>query len=146
MKEVREELLRSLIEKMVNVMKGMHHAGHGFPFGEFKLSRPQVMILFFIARKKEGVSAKDLAAFLNVTSGAITQFIDTLAEKKLVSREEDSKDRRILRIKLTKKAKDKFVAFKKSYYKSVSPAFSAFNQREIEQFIFFLNKIKIGPE
>lgn len=145
MGKTREELLQSLIEKMVNVMKGMH-ATHGFPFGDFKLSRPQVMILFFIARKKDGVSAKDLAGFLNVTSGAITQFIDTLVEKKLVSREEDSKDRRTLKIGLTDMAKEKFVAFKKSYYKSVSPAFNAFSEDEIEQFIFFLGKIKIAAE
>lgn len=142
MKKNREELVQSLIEKMVNVMKSMH-AGHGFPFGDLKLSRPQVMILFFIAKKKDGVSVKELAAFLNVTSGAITQFIDTLVEEKLVSRGEDAKDRRIIRITLTKKAKDKFAAFKKNYYKSVSPAFGALSQAEIEQFIFLLDKIRI---
>ena len=141
----REELLQSLIEKMVNVMKGMH-ATHGFSFGNFKLSRPQVMILFFIARKKEGVSAKDLAAFLNVTSGAITQFIDTLVEKQLVTREEDPDDRRILRISLTKAAKNEFVSFRKNYYKSVCPAFAALSQAEIEQFILLFNKIKIEGE
>jgi len=141
MDKKREELVQSLIEKMVNVMKSMH-AHHHFPFGEDKLSRPQVMILFFIARKKEGVSTKELASFLNVTSGAITQFIDALAEKRLVSRMEDLQDRRILRIKLTQKAKAKFIAFKKKYYKSVSPAFSALSQDEIEQFIVLLNKIK----
>lgn len=145
MNKTREELLQALIEKMVNVMKSMH-GSHGFSFGNFKLSRPQVMILFFIARKKDGVSAKDLATFLNVTSGAITQFIDPLVQKKLISREEDSKDRRILRIKLTKKAKEEFMAFKKSYYTSVSPAFDELSQHEIEQFIFLLNKIKIKSE
>jgi DNA-binding MarR family transcriptional regulator len=143
MSKSRDELLESLIEKMTGVMKGMH-AGHGFPFGDFKLSRPQVMILFFIARKKEGVSVKDLAAFLNVTSGAITQFIDVLAEKNLVSREEDTQDRRIIRIGLTEKAKDHFSAFKKNYYKAVSPAFSGFSEQEIEQFLFLLDKINVA--
>jgi DNA-binding MarR family transcriptional regulator len=140
MADKREELLQSLIEKMANAMKAMH-AKHGFPCGEFKLSRPQAMILFFIAKNKEGTSSKDLAAFLNVTSGAITQFIDVLVEKKLVQREEDPKDRRILRMTLTASAKEKFNAFKKNYYQSVNPLFAALDEREIRQFIFLLDKI-----
>jgi DNA-binding MarR family transcriptional regulator len=140
MPDKREELLQSLIEKMVNVMKSMH-AKHGFSFGEFKLSRPQAMILFFIAKNREGVSSKDLAVFLNVTSGAITQFVDALVEKKLVRREEDSKDRRILRMTLTESAKEKFTAFRKNYYKSVKPLFNGFSEKEINQFILLLNKI-----
>jgi DNA-binding MarR family transcriptional regulator len=125
---------------MVSVMKNMH-AKQGFPFGEFKLSRPQAMILFFIAKNKEGASSKDLAAFLNVTSGAITQFIDALVEKELVKREEDPKDRRILRMTLTESAKERFDAFKKNYHKSANPLFDGFSENEINQFIFLLNKI-----
>ena len=53
MKKAREELLQTLIEKLTNVVKGMHR-GHTSLFGEFKLSRPHIMILFFIAKKKEG--------------------------------------------------------------------------------------------
>lgn len=143
MNKKREELVQSLIEKMVSVIKGMH-ARHGFPFGECKLSRPQVMILFFISKKKEGASVKDVAQFLNVTPGAITQFIDTLVKKKLVVREEDLHDRRILRIKLTASAKKKFAAFKKSYYKSVTPAFNTLSEKEMQRFVSFLNKIAIS--
>ena len=139
----REEQLQSLIEKMVHVVKSIH-AKHGFPFGEFKLSRPQAMILFFIAKHKEGVSSKDLAEFLDVTSGAITQFIDALVEKKLVKRKEDSEDRRISRMTLTRCAKEKFTVFKKNYYKSVSPAFNKLSEKEIERFSLLLNKINIG--
>lgn len=145
MSKDREELVQSLIEKMTCVVKSMH-ANHGFPFGELKLNRPQVMILFFISKKKEGVSSKELAKFLNVTSGAITQFIDVLVEKKLVQREEDSKDRRLLRIKLTKTAKDKFEAFKKVYYRSVTPAFDKLSEKEMEQFMILLGKINISAE
>lgn len=137
----RQELLQELIEKMITVIKGIH-SGHGFPFGELKLSRPQVMILFFISKKKGGVSAKEIATFLNVTSGAITQFIDPLVKDKLVKREEDPQDRRIIRITLAKNTKEKLKAFKKKYYKSVSPAFDGLKESEIKQFLRFLNKIK----
>lgn len=141
MSKKREELLQKLIEKMMSVMKSMH-AGHCFPFGELKLSRPQVSIIFFISKNKDGVSAKELAEFLNVTSGAITQFIDPLVNDKLLKREEDAKDRRIIRITLTKLAKDKMVAFKKKYNKSMSASFKKFSEIEISQFISLFNKIE----
>lgn len=143
MTESREELLQSLIEKMVNIIKCVH-AKHGFPLCGFKLSRPHIMILLFISKHKEGASTKDLAKLLNVTSGAITQFIDTLVERKLVKREDDPKDRRILRLTLTKSAQKKFTVFKKNYYKSVSHIFNELNEKEIKQFIILLNKINIG--
>ncbi|MCX6734818.1 MAG: MarR family transcriptional regulator [Candidatus Peregrinibacteria bacterium] len=140
MSKNREELLQKLIEKMMSVMKNMH-SGHCFPFGELKLSRPQVSILFFISKSKDGVSSKELAEFLNVTSGAITQFIDPLVDEKLIRREEDENDRRITRMTLTESAKDKMAKFKKSYHKSVSASFDKFSEEEIVQFITLFNKI-----
>ncbi len=60
-----------------------------------------------------------------------------------MKREEDSKDRRLSRIKLTRMAKDKFAAFKKVYYKSVTPAFDQLSEKEIEQCMVLLDKINI---
>lgn len=137
----RQKQLEALIEKMVWVIKSLH-ARHGFPFGESKLNRLQVMVMFFIFRKKDGTNAKELAKFLNVTSGAVTQFIDVLVEKKLLQREEDSTDRRVTKILLTTGARQKFAAFKKTYYKSVSPAFDGLSDEEVGVFIRLLGKIK----
>ena len=139
MKNSRQELLQTLIEKMRCVMKCMH-TGH--PFGELTLGRPQVGILFLIARKKVA-SVKELAEMLSVTPGAISQFIDDLVEKKLVTREEDKKDRRILQIVLTKKAEDKFKEFKKNYFNSVRPLFDNLNDKELDQLISLLGKVNI---
>jgi DNA-binding MarR family transcriptional regulator len=142
MNKSREELLQNLIEKIRCVIRGMH-VGH--PFGELTLGKPQIGILFSLARDKNGLSVKELAEKLNVTSGAITQFIDGLVEKKLVNREEDSKDRRIMKILLTKNAEDKFKDFKKNYFKSVSPLFDNLKDAEITQLITLLNKIEYTP-
>jgi|WetSurMetagenome_2_1015567.scaffolds.fasta_scaffold143672_2 DNA-binding MarR family transcriptional regulator len=139
----RDEMVQSLIEKMSSLIKSMH-TKHGFPFGEFQLSRPQIMIMMFISKNKEEVSTKDLAKFLNVTSGAITQFIDPLAEKNLINREQDANDRRIIRITLTQSAAKRFTSFKNDYYKSVTPAFSSLDEKDIRQMILLLNKINVG--
>ena len=142
MSKSREELLRALMEKLRFVMRGMH-AGQGFQFGEFTVGPPQVRILFCIASKPEGVSVKELAEVLSVTSGAVTQFIDSLVEKGLVSREEDCNDRRLLRIKLTKYAHGNFNEFKKDYFASVRRVFDSLTDEEIQQLIGLLMKANV---
>ncbi len=142
MNKAREELLQALTEKLGCVWRGIH-TGQGFPFGELKIGVPQVRILFYIARNKDGVSVKDVAEMLNVTSGAVTQFIDGLVEKALVTREEDANDRRILRIKLAGLAERRFKRFSRDYFASVSRIFDTLSDAEIEQLIRLLGKINI---
>lgn len=140
--KVREELMQSLTEKLGCVWRGIH-TGQSFPFGEFTLGTSHVRILFFVARKKEGVSVKDLAEMLGVTSGAVTQFVDGLVKKALVRREEDPEDRRILRIKLTELTESKFKQFRKDYFTSVSRVFDTLSDEEIKQLIRLLTRINI---
>jgi len=142
MSKVREELLQSLMTKIISVMRGIH-AGQGFPFGDYLLGAPHVRILFSVSKKQDGTSVKELAEKLQVTSGAVTQFVDALVEKGLVRREEDATDRRILRIKLTELAESKFERFKKDYFISVSRVFDKLNDEEISQLIELLEKINV---
>ena len=142
MDKTREELLRALVVRLGSVMRGMH-AGQGFRFAGFTVGPPQVRILFHIAIKPEGVSVKDLAEVLSVTPGAVTQFIDALVEKGLVSREEDHADRRLLRIKLTKFAGNSFNEFKRDYFAAVSRVFDSLSDDEIVQLTGLLMKANI---
>ena len=136
----RKELLQTLVEKLVSVMRRVH-AGQGFRFSEFKLSPPQVRIVFFIAKQREEVAVKDLAEMLSVTPGAVTQFVDALVEMDLVRREEDAKDRRIIRIKLTELAISKLEEFRKGYLASASRVFDVLSDAEIEEFVRLLDKV-----
>jgi DNA-binding MarR family transcriptional regulator len=142
MSKSREELLRALMEKLRFVMMGMH-TGQGLRFGEFTVGPPQVRILFYIARKPEGVSVKELAEVLSVTSGAVTQFVDALVEKGLVRREEDHDDRRLLRIKLTEYAHGNFNEFKKGYFASVSRVFEPLSDEEVLRLTRLLMKANV---
>jgi len=137
----RQEILCSLIERLHQALKEMHN-GQNFPFGEFKLNPQQVMVLFFIAGKKEGVSVKELAKLVRVTPGAVTQFIDIFVEKKLVKRKINPDDRRVVNIKLTPTAEKKFSNFKKSYFLVASRVFEDFSFTDLEKFNELLGKIK----
>ncbi len=137
----RQEILQSLIEKLTRATHCMH-TEHGFPFGSFMLRKQQIMILFFIYEKKEAASVKEIANFLHVTSGAVTQFVDGLVDKKLVKREENLLDRRSINIKLTEDTKNKFNDFRKNYLNNASQAFSSLSDEELSQFLELVKKIK----
>lgn len=140
MSNTRRELLQSLVEKMVSIMR-LVHAGHGFRFSEFRLAPPQVRILFYIAKQEEEVAVKDLAEMLNVTPGAVTQLVDTLVEMDLVRRGEDARDRRVIRIKLTELARSKLEEFRKDYLKTASRVFDILSDAEIQELVRLLAKV-----
>lgn len=132
-------MLQTLAENMASIMRCVH-AGHGFHCSGFFLRPIHARILLFIERR-ETVALKDLAEWLNVTPGAVTQMVDALAGMGLVQREEDTKDRRIIRIRLTGLALDKLEELKKGYLTSVSRVFGVLSDMEIEEFVMLLNKV-----
>lgn len=141
MNDNRQELIESVIEYFAKAAHSMH-ASSNFNFGDFMLGKQQMMILFFVYEKKGAASVKEVAKFLGVTPGAVTQFIDALVEKKLVKREENSLDRRGVNIKLTTSTEKQFNGFRKKYLVSAGKVFSGLNDKELLQFIKLLGKIK----
>jgi DNA-binding MarR family transcriptional regulator len=137
----RKELLQNLAEKMASVMRRVH-AGQGFKFSAFVLRPPQVRILFFIARQNEEVAVRDLAEMLDVTPGAVTQFVDGLVKMDLVRREADARDRRIIRIKLTGLARSKLEEFRNGYLASASRVFDILSDVEIRELVRLLDKVE----
>lgn len=144
MKKNRQKLLRSLVEGLSGIGKEMH-SSQGFSFGTLKVSRPQVMILFFIAEQKNSTSVKDLAKFLHITPGGVSQFINNMVVKKLLIREEDVSDRRSINIKMTPVAKRQFNNFKNKYLMSISRVFDSLSLEELERLIELIGKIKRPP-
>lgn len=142
MTHARNLQLQGLVNKLSCLYRTIA-SGQNFPFDSCSLSKPQTDILFLISLKKEGISVKELATALNVTSGAITQFINDLVEKKLILRQEDANDRRALKLTMTEEASRKFAEFKKNYFQSVSPAFDALTDQELVTLLLLLNKIVI---
>ena len=138
MNKTREDLLQTLVQRMMSVMK---HVRHGGPPPEPELSPPQWHLLFAIAGRKEGISMKELAEGASVTPGAITQFVDALVERGLVAREGDPIDRRIVRLKLTELAKNQFEKFRNEHLESMRRVFEVLSDNEIRQLIALITKI-----
>lgn len=144
MKDQRQQLLQTLLEKMGQAIRHQH-SGHPCSLGTHQLSHPQLIILLFVHDQKNGATIKELATVMRVTPGAITQFINTLTEKKMVYRETNNQDRRIITVKLTTTVKKGFKELKKTYFQYINNAFSNFSILEIKQFIKLVAKIKDLP-
>lgn len=139
METLREDLLQTLVRRMMSVMKHVRH--HGPPPDEPPLSPPQANIFFTIAHKRQGTSVKELAEETGVTPGAITQFIDGLVEKGLVMREGDPADRRVVRLKITDFARKQFEKFRQEHLASFSRVFEVLSDDELKQLIALMDKI-----
>ena len=140
-KKIREELLQRTFEQLFSVMRQMHR---DVSPKEPLLSHPQARLVFAIAKyKEEGISVKELARMSSMTAGAITQFADVLIAKGLVRREEDSDDRRVVRLTLTPAAKRKMEKFRKEFLASAVKVFDVLSTGELKQLTELL--AKVGP-
>lgn len=138
----RQNLLQSLIEKLVRTVHDMH-MGQNFLFGNMLLSRKQIMALSFIYDNGNAVSVNSLAKFLHVTPGAVTQLVNGLVDKRMLRREANKIDRRVINIKLTPPIEKKFNAFKQKYLINSGYFFDGLDDKDISLLISLLDKVKI---
>jgi DNA-binding MarR family transcriptional regulator len=106
----------------------------------YDLTLPQLRILFDCRDSKDGLTIRQLVELYHMTPGAISQFVDKLAEKKLIVRKEDSDDRRITRLYLTLKAKAKLRDIQKMVHKRVAVLFKDLSDEEILELSRLLSK------
>jgi len=144
MENPREELLQELFKEMLlsfRTLRQEHGHGHEHHFDDHTFGRAHLDLFLRLTKEKTGISVKDLAESLNVTSGAISQIVDVFVKKGFVNREEDPSDRRSQIIKLSDRAQGKISKFKETFFEKVSPKFDALTDTEISQLIKLLNKI-----
>lgn len=141
MNDNRQQLLQELLESFSKVAHSMH-SDKCFPLGGGSLTKQQFTILFFIFENNGSASVKEIANFLKVTPGAVTQFVDRLVVNKLVARTESKTDRRVTNIELTANMKKQFMKIKKSYLISAGKVFSSLSDTELSQLVKLLQKIE----
>jgi len=142
MQKTRQENIEMFFDTIHKVFHDLKNEV-GFPFKKHNLSGPQIRIIFLTSHSKNGVAVKDIAQKLNVTSGAITQIIDELVKNGFVIRLEDKVDRRVIRIKLSKKTQAIFHDLKKKFLDHLEPLFNNLSDDEIQTLSTLI--AKVGP-
>jgi DNA-binding MarR family transcriptional regulator len=140
MSKQREQLLKELIKKLTRASRSIESTNCS-TFGAKNITRPQADLLLYISSKESGVTAKEISEEFHVTPGAVTQFIDSLVDKKLVTRVESKNDRRIQYITLTASMRKYFADFEKSFIASVDDQLKNLSDQEIVQLTGLLSKI-----
>ena len=96
---MRKELINRIIEQRREVNRVVRD-GTVVSWVELSLTVPQLKSLFYISRRGK-IKISGLASGIKVTPGNVTGIVDRLVEQKLLLREQDADDRRILWLTLT---------------------------------------------
>lgn len=105
------------------------------------ITHSQWFVLIIIQHFKK-LSIKDIAQKLEMSSSAATQLVDGLVQVNLVMRQEDSKDRRLVKLELSPKGRKHLAATKKKRIAEMAEIFDALTDKELEEFVRLHKKIQ----
>jgi len=129
MTDIRGECLERVVEQ-IGVLTREFAARGTYPFKARRLGRAPMDLLFALSRA-DGLSVAQLADRLLVTSGAVSQTIDTLRAAGLVTSDVNPTDRRGRIIRLTAQARTEVSSFEKAYFDAVAPRFDALTTEQV---------------
>ncbi|PWB52740.1 MAG: MarR family transcriptional regulator [Candidatus Methanoperedenaceae archaeon] len=111
--------------------------------GDACISKPELLALESIS-KDEGLMMSDIGRRLDITLSTATGIIDRLIEKKLVKRERNHGDRRVVRVSLTYKGKKANEAYQDQKKEIFGMILDVLDLREQEELIMILEKIAVA--
>jgi DNA-binding MarR family transcriptional regulator len=136
---------RSLVAQLMQTMMAMGRMGQAGDRGKLLqkhgFSVPQMPMLFNISMREKGISIKEIATSLNITSSAATQLVQTLLRREILQKVQDSSDKRAVRISFTAYGKKEFAAMQKGMFAQMEESFSAVPDAELQEMIEVFQKI-----
>lgn len=134
-KQLIEEILHSF-HAIRNITKAkaasLGHQNH--------ITHSQWFVLTIIEHSKK-TNIKDISEALEMSSSAVTQFVDGLVQSGYVTRQEDPKDRRSVQLKLSPKGKKHIAATKEKRITEMAGLFDALTDSELEEYVRLQKKI-----
>lgn len=100
-----------------------------------------IKICYDLSLELDEVRVSDVAEAINVTLPSITRNITTLEEEGYLIKEENSKDKRVVNIRLSEKGLETYHALIYDFHKKNSEVLSTIPQEDIEITIKTINKI-----
>ncbi len=135
----REQTIQEIVENMVFMWRDVV-GRRRISSGGGAVSRVQGIVLT-IAGRHESLSIKDVAERMGISGSAATQLVDSSVREGLLSREIDSRDRRVMRISLTPSGRSRLESFRKARVEAMNELLAALDSCEIETFRGLLRKI-----
>ena len=108
---------------------------------ESQLTFPQFFVLSLL-NSSQKLKMKDLADILKVTTANVTGIIERLVKAGYVKREYEPKDRRVIYVTLTFKAKDFLKKIEAKRRRILTKVFSRISEEDRKQYLKILNQIE----
>ena len=105
-----------------------------------KITVPQMFILELLVQKKSS-NMGDLAEDLSISTSAVTGLINRMLKAGLVERMREHKDRRIVKVKMTKKGSTIIKRLIGQRRQAIMEIFSKISRQDRERYIDILEKI-----
>ena len=109
---------------------------------EFATTLPRFDLMAQLERHREGLRMNELSRLLMVTGGNITAIVDQLEKEGQVERLDDSADRRVFRIRLTRSGEKSFLEMARAHEQWVVELLAGLSGREREDLLKLLAKLK----
>lgn len=101
----------------------------------------QSLVLIFLNEYPE-LSQKEIAELIFKDNGSMTRMVNTMVQKKYLTRSMNSKDRRRFNIEITKKGQDVLETLPKIIHQNRSISLKGITKNEQKQLTIILNKIR----
>ncbi|MBN1522197.1 MAG: MarR family transcriptional regulator [Candidatus Aureabacteria bacterium] len=142
MKTELSHFAEDLITNFVQIRRGVMKQFFSFSNLDIgKITIPQMTSLWLID-SSGSMKMKDLATELNITLPATTGMINRLYKLGLVNRILDESDRRIVKIRLTLKAREIINAMKKQQKEMIEGVFGKLSEKERQDYLNIVKKIR----
>ena len=136
----RQQTVEEIYGLFGRTMKMMHGrmrtsvVGHG-------VTLPQMILLRILVHKKRA-TPKELADILGVTPGNITGLVSNLERTGFITRTRDTKDRRVVHLRPTLKARKGYEAVTAHALKSLEAAFEGWSNEDIRELKRLLTRLQ----
>ena len=140
----RDVIGKQLFETMIQIKILMEQCCEG-SFDDHVASILQFQALRLVSRSNNATNS-ELAQFLRVSPSSAAQLTDRLEKAGLLTREQDKKDRRMVRLSLTKKGFEELEYLKDKMYREVSQVFSCLSEKDLREFFRIHTELLKGLE
>jgi DNA-binding MarR family transcriptional regulator len=106
-----------------------------------KLMNPQQMYAVFIIQEHDGLTMKELASHLCITSPSATSLVNTLVRLKWVTRSADPKNRKLVRLKVAQEGRKMVTARIKEQSIAMREVLNLLNKQDQENFARILTNL-----
>lgn len=106
----------------------------------------QLEALVLLHQSPDGLTMHELVSAQSTTPSAATQLVDRLERMELVERGREEGDRRVVRVTLTKTARDHFEELVRMRTASLNVVTASLSDQELETLIGLFEKLAAGEE